>query len=310
MKEYWYSIHERSMETAAVWENGAPSFVVGELTLDLHKAAVASLNAVLQAQCEAALALGLARSRRDTSHETIRSLCSRGCQIIHGSLPPEEAVRDEVRHVRSVRQESQGALLSKGQRLVSLWQKVDTLRGGLTPPQPALLVGTAGLGAFEQMLKAHSSLLQSVEDLLSDMKTRKNAMRALVKHLDQTNKRWYEAWKGQFGAGSREREFLRQINTGPKRHEPAQAVMLSGEALPGGEVRLAFDAARATWFTLLHQGPGDAVFAALTEKVQLKTFTTGALVPDRQVWTVIGHNSVGDGAESAPFVLEMAQQAA
>ncbi len=305
MKEYWHSIHERSLETVAVWEQGAAAFTVGELTLALHKADVASLNATLQAQSEAASALGTARRERDTGYRAIADLCTRGCQVIAGSLPAAEPLRAEVRHVRGVRRESQGALLGKGQRLVSLWQKVNAFRAAMTPPQPALLVGTTGLGLFQQWLEDHSGRLQSVEDMLAERNARKSALRAQVTRLDQNNKRWHLAWRGQFAAGSAERDGLRQISTGPRRLKPARAVVSAVQARSDGRVTLAFDAARGTSFTVLHQGPGETAFTPLPERTPLKSFTSDPLPPGRHAWKVIAHNSAGDGGESAVISVEM-----
>lgn len=306
MKEYWYAIHRRALETMGTWTEGAPSFVFGELTLDLHKADLAALNGTLQAQIDAEFKLSGARSARDTHYGIIADLCTRGCQLISGSLPTGDPLRDEVRHVRGVRKESQGELLAKGRRLVSLWEKVNARRAALTPAQAALCVGTTALGDFEPMLQQHSGLLQSVEDMLSAMKDRKVEMRTLVTRLDENNKRWFQAWKGNFPAGSIEREMLRSVRTGPKRHEPAQAVMLTAKVLPDGRVQLAFDALRGTSFTVLHRGPGEPEFAAWPERIQLKTLTTEPLPPGEHAWKVVAHNSVGDGPESAELVVTVA----
>ena len=310
MKAYWYAIHRRALETVGTWMAGAPLFTFGELTLDLHKADVAALNDTHQAQIDAEMTLALARIARNMSYGTIADLCTRGCQMISGSLTTGDPLRDEVRHVRGVRKESQGELLAKGRRLVSLWEKVNARRAALTPAQAALLVGTTALGDFEPMLQQHSGLLQSVEDMLSAMKDRKVAMRTLVTRLDENNKRWFQAWKGNFPTDSLEREMLRNVRTGPKRHEPARAVVLTAEVLPDGRVQLAFDALRGTSFTVLHRGPGEPEFAAWPVRIQLKTLTTEPLPPGEHAWKVIAHNSVGDGPESAVLVVKVAARVA
>ncbi|MBI3416664.1 MAG: hypothetical protein HY043_15335 [Verrucomicrobia bacterium] len=75
-------------------------------------------------------------------------------------------------------------------------------------------------------------------------------------------------------------------------------------------VQLSFGAARATSFTLLHQGPGEAAFSVLADGLTAKVFTQTGQSVGQHAYKVIGKNSVGVGAESLPLVVTIAQSQA
>ena len=310
MKKYWYDMHLRGLESVAVWQTHAPLYKFGEVTLGAHGADVNLLNDHLQQCHDGEDALDMARLARDNGVAAIRDLCTRACQAVLGHLPVGDALRGEVSDVRRVASRSQQGVLDKGRKLVSLWQMVNTHRAQMTPAQPALLVGETEAGSFQSSLGNHAQILQDVEHKLAAFNKKKNQLRATATRVDKNNKRWFEAWKGQFARGTPERAALRQISTSPGQTIPGQAAVLVTEQLPGRVVRLAFDAARATQFTLLHRAPGETAFSVLADELTAKTFDHTATVAGAHTYKVIGRNSAGVGAESAAIVVTVAEQVA
>jgi hypothetical protein len=309
-KEYWYDISNRSLETIAVWQTFASAFVVGEVSLTAHTASVALLNDHIRECNTAQDEVDLERSARNGVVAGLRGICARAIKLISGSLPPGDSMLKELRGVTSVRGQSQQAVFSKCTRLVSVWTMVNTHRAGMSPSLPPLTVGTVDVAEFQTMLAAHGVCLQNVENKLAASSRKKSQLRATARKVDKNNKRWYAAWQGQFAAGSPELDALSQVSTGTSTSAPGQGVFLGVEALVNQVVRLEFDAARATEFTLWHKGPGDADFAVLAQGLTENAFQHTAQPAGGHSYKVIGSNSVGTGAESLPVVVTVAEELA
>jgi hypothetical protein len=306
MKRYWYRSQHRAIESVAVWQANGPAFKVGEVSLEQHAADVSLLNDEVSLMFRAEGDWDKARDDRDFSYRLIADLCTRGCQVISGSLPAGHELHRGVSEVRRARGESQEAVLQKGRKLVTLWQNVNDWRAEMTPPLPELTVADKTLAQFQGLLTNHGTLLQDVNDRKADWVESKNQLRATVDRLDRNNKRWFEAWKGEYGASTPEREALRQITTGPRQRGPGQAAILGLEWL-GSSFLWTYDAARGTSFTLLVQGPGESAFNILAERVKEKRVEYEPPGPGEYRFKLIPHNSVGDGAESVVLGMNVAQ---
>ena len=310
MKKYWYNIHSRGLESAAVWQTYSPAFIFGEVTLGSHGSDVNLLSVHLQECNDAEDALDMARLARDGGAATIRDLCTRACLAVQGNLPVGDAMRDEVADVRRVKGQSQAATIDKGRKLMSLWQMVNAHRAGMAPAQQPLLVGTTDVTWFQSSLANHAQVLQDVENKVAAFNKKKTQLRTTATRVDKNNKRWLDSWKGQFPKNSPERAALTQISTSPHQTIPGQAAVLEVTQLPDLVVRLSFDAARATQFTILHKGPEQDTYSVIADDWTAKTFEHTADDTGDHAYKVIGRNSAGVGKESAPFVVPVAQQAA
>lgn len=67
----------------------------------------------------------------------------------------------------------------------------------------------------------------------------------------------------------------------------------------GGDLVLDYEALHATTFTIYDKAPGASEFSALATGVIVKTFTIEAPSTGTHALKVLGHNSLGDGTESA-----------
>ena len=310
--EFWYSSHNRGLETVAVWQTFDGSFKVGELTLAAHTANVKLLYTHIH-ECNVAQdAVNLVRSDRDAVAAELRDVCGRALAVIGGTLPAGDSMRAQVRSVNAVRGQSQEAMLSKCNRLVSLWLNVNTHRAAMSPAQPPLVVGTVDVEQFQSTSDDFGQVLQDVEIKLAALSRAKSQLRATATKVDTDNKRWFSSWKGHFASGSPERDALSQITTSSSAAPalPGQGVFLAVEPLANQVVRLTFDAARASHFKLWHKGPGAADFSVLAEGLTARTFQHAAQTAGGHAYKVVGSNSAGAGAESVPAVVTVAQQLA
>jgi len=105
--------------------------------------------------------------------------------------------------------------------------------------------------------------------------------------------------RGQFAEGTPEREVIDSIPTEPAQQAPAQAVISVATSPAAGQVHLEYDATRATSFTVLQKAPGAPAFVIVADDVIAKVYDANALAPGSYDYKVTGHNSKGDGPESA-----------
>lgn len=89
---------------------------------------------------------------------------------------------------------------------------------------------------------------------------------------------------------------------------PEQAVITEAVSAGPGKGHVAFEAPNATSFTLLHKGPGDAVFAVV-QTGEATSFDGVNLAPGEHQYKVFGSNSRGNGPESAVVTVAVAAQA-
>ncbi len=300
--KYWYDIHGRGVDTVAVWTTFASTFSVGELSLSAHSTDVNLFNGMILEWSQAEDALGVARSNRDSNAAALGSVCQRALRLIAGTLKPTDILLKEVRSVTGVQGQSQGAIVEKCLRLASLWLAVNAHRAALTPAQAELKVDDIGVAAFQTMVGSQASLNQTVATRRTESSQKTTELRAVALRVDQNNKRWYRAWRGQFAADTAQINALRLIRTGASQSAPGQAVFLASELLANRGVRLSFDASRATQFSLSHQGPGESVFSVIASGLTVKTFDHTSQMPGVHTYRVVGSNAAGTGAESVPLV--------
>lgn len=308
MKKFWYDVLDRSFDSVSVW-GLAPTFPVGHLNLAQHSSDTALLSGHILLCTDAEASLLTARVGRDNHATSLRDLYTRACRLMQGTVEAGNRMADQVRAARRIDGQSFRAVEDKGDKVLSAWKEINAYRATLNPALPALLVGTVALGDVQSTLGNYRQLLAAVSDKQAFLSTKKTNLRALVYKIDKNNKRWYQAWLGQFAAGSPERAALSQIDTGTTPATPGKGVFLGAEQLPNLTVSLGYGAARATGFTLWHQGPGDPEFSTLAENITARTFehTNAPLGVNR--YKVTGHNPHGDGSPSLVLEIEVAQQA-
>jgi hypothetical protein len=304
-------IHERGLETVAIWQQYKPNFTVGTITLSTHTADTALLDEHMMQKISAANAWTLAREARNSAAEEINAICARVCGTVESTLADNDSLIKLVRAVRAVKNRSYEAVGKRANETIDLWKALNTHRAAMTPAQPALLIDEMTVQAFQSTKGNYLQLLANVKskDVAHDGKLKQ--LRSTVKRVDRQNKRWFKAWRAHFGAGTTERGALDRVSTeGGSTSLPGQGVFLSHEVLADQRVRFAFGAARATSFTLLHKGPSSPAFSVLADGLSLKSFEHATGEVGEHQYKLVPHNSAGDGTESLVLKVQVAQQAA
>ena len=169
-------------------------------------------------------------------------------------------------------------------------------------------MGATTVADYERVLDGHGPILQALEDDRTLHHQSKAALRELVLRLDRNNKRWHQAWRGQFGEGTTERAALASVTTKRRRNPavPGQTVIVAVETFGDG-VRLKFDAPRGKEFEVRHRGPGATEFQVLAAGLTARIFAHRSLAVGAHRYQVISRNALGPGAASPPWTVNVGE---
>lgn len=299
MSEYWEPIHGRGLSTGAVWQEHNLDFMVGTLTLTAHQDDVALFGSRARARDEAEGLYHQAVDARDVNWKFLHDLNVAALRVIRGNLDADDLLVAELDEVNRMRNEGSGKILARARRLSALWLKVNGARAAATPPLGELLVGASPVGAVDAALDANEPLLKAVAQRQSAWTTARRELRKLADRVDRNNKRWFEAWSGNYARGTVEHEALSQIDTGAKAVPPPGPVKFTAtHDAASHEIRIEAQADHATHFRELRQGPGEDHFIerASNQKSPLRDVV---VLPGVYKIKLQARNSSGDGPVSA-----------
>jgi hypothetical protein len=186
---------------------------VNDLTLALHTADVALILTHVNERDVQDDVFDDAKLARDQNFELIRDVVTRVPQLIDAVLPDDDPLNNDLDDVFSVDPDSQHGAMERGRRVVSLWNRVNAKRAAMTPPLPALLLGTTAVADLQTALTNHPGLLQTVENERSELSQKKSQLQTTARRVDRNNKRWFGAWSNNFAEGSPEHNALSGVDT-------------------------------------------------------------------------------------------------
>jgi hypothetical protein len=299
MAEYWEPIRDRGNDTNAVWNEFNASFTVGSLTLGTHTADVALFEGLVQARDDAEDEYDEAIDAKDGNLHTLAGLNTRAVSVIRGNLEAGDALMLELQDVSGMRNDGSGKIMARGRKLATLWKKVNAARAAGSPTLAPIEVGGAVVDAVDTALAANEPLLMAVSGKLSAWSSARSALRALSSKVDKNNKRWYEAWSGNYAPGSPEYDALSQIDTESGDAEPPGAVtfsvMYDGD---NDEFHIDAEAEHATHFRVLRKGPGETDFIERASNAESPIHDPVTL-PGVYEFKLQARNSTADGPVSA-----------
>ena len=213
MHESWQTILARAQESIAVWTQHAPAFTVGELTLAAHQADAAMLEPAGQAVVTQEDAVDSARNARDTTMDFLKDLSIRAPRKMDGDFSAGDPFHADLKHIRAVEMTGLDTILTRGQRVLSLWEKLNTRNAAMVPPRPAFTVGGVAVATFAASLASLPTKTQAVETVGSVLSDVRNDLLVLKERVHNNNIRWYAAWQGEWAEGSPELNALSQVDT-------------------------------------------------------------------------------------------------
>lgn len=214
MNDSWQTILQRAQQTVAVWNQHNPTFTVGGLTATAHAADGALLEPRAQAVVTAEDAVDTARNARDAAVALITGLSIRAPRKMDGELAVRDPFHADLKHIRSVEVTGLESAVVRGQRTLSLWEKLNVRNAAAVPVVPPLLVGGKTAANLAAALTGLPALTQIVENKGSALNDRRSDLSEVKERVYSNNIRWYAAWQGEYLPGTPERDALSQIDTG------------------------------------------------------------------------------------------------
>ena len=154
------------------------------------------------------------------------------------------------------------------------------------------------LAQLQRVVPDMPGLEQGLEKKKSALSKQRSALKIASEKADPSNKRWFDAWSGNFPAGSAELAALSQIDTGP--HTPAPSPLVINTVTPsaGSHFAEAYASGGGNHATTLHLqwkvAGVDAEFGHDTLVVLAgQTAATGAALGADVNFRTKAHNSQG-----------------
>ena len=164
---------------------------------------------------------------------------------------------------------------------------ITALEGSAGPPA---IPGTLGAKATaESDFQVAEGALHTAENVLEDFTTN-----ALIQG------------RGQFAAGTANREVIDAIPTAPATQLPGAAIITNAASPAAGAAHFDYDAPRSTSWDVFRKGPGQTAFVKVANDVIVKSYDAAGLVAGAYEFKVIGRNSRGDGPASAVSTITVA----
>lgn len=204
----------------------------------------------------------------------------------------------ELDDVNGMSNVGSGKIMARARKVATLWKKVNTARAAATPALDPLTVGEKTVSAVDTALAANEPLLKTVAEKLSGWNSMRGVVKTLATRVDKNNKRWYEAWQGEYAPGTPENDALSQIDTGPGAVGLPGIVDFTLMFDGNGNLHIDATADHATHFRELRKGPGEEVFVERAANATSPIHDPVSLPGDYTV-KLQARNSSGDGPESA-----------
>ena len=119
---------------------------------------------------------------------------------------------------------------------------------------------------------------------------------------------WYRDATTRFSEATAEGQTLRStVPTTTRTVDPVGPAVISNLAVNGRVIRFDCDAPHATRFTYLHKPPGVPQYFVLLADSNARSVTLNDQPPGEHSFKAFGSNSRGNGAESAPAQVTVAQ---
>lgn len=297
MPELHEVVHTRGQQTIGVWGTYAAGLKVGKLTLAQHTTNVTGIFTLAGERDSAQDDLDAARLAVKNQVAKLADLTIRFPRAIEGQIEPDSDLHAEIEACRAIEPNTPENAVARGRRVIILLTRENAERADATPAEDPLTIKNAiagqpdvGIAVVQTLVTTMPNLEQTVEDAKSALNKKRAALKKAVTMVDRDNKRWFDAWSGNFADGSDELAALSQIDTGP--HTPAPSALSINTITPsaGGHFAASYVAGggnHATTLKLQWKVAGvDAEFGhdtlvILTGQTVATGATTGAAVSFR-----------------------------
>jgi hypothetical protein len=172
--------------------------------------------------------------------------------------------------------------------------------------QEQITVGGFGslLASCLERQKTHSAKFQAWRLAASTVNT-------LAQTLDEESMAWFEEATRLFREGTAAGDMIRTtVPTTTRPDQPVGQAVISVAMVSGNEIHLDCTAQNATKWTFLQKAPGSPAYVVVVADLTEPTLTLQGQATGQHSFKVFGSNSTGEGPESAPVSVMVAQSQA
>ena len=189
--------------------------------------------------------------------------------------------------------------------LTELWGTLPNVPGTNAP----LLVGEMTAGSFGSMATDFDAKVGTARLENSKYAGALALLHDKLATWDRLVSAATEQGRARFKPGTPERAIIDRIPVEPSTQQPGAGVITEAASPAPGAVRFQCGAAHATSFQIWHKGPGATVFTPVAEVLLPGEYAATGLAAGTHEYQVVGENSRGTGAASAPVSLAVAAEA-
>lgn len=204
------------------------------------------------------------------------------------------------------------ATLTRGKAISALWGQLPNPPGSQTPFEAWPGMNKAAFDAFITAIEgtegpaAVTGTLAAKAKAESDFELAEGGLHAFEKVMEDFTTNALIQGRGQFPAGTANREVIDAIPTAPATQAPGQAIITNASSPGAGAVHFDYNAPHSTSWDVFRKGPGDADFVKVANDVIVKSYDATGLAAGAYEFKVVGRNSKGDGPASAVTTITVA----
>jgi len=245
--------------------------------------------------------LDLARGQMKQIAQECHGLCVQVYPIMKSRFRADPGSFDAICKL-PVDDDTPAETFTRMQSISKLWAKLPNPPGSTTPFKAW---DTMGRMEFDAKLTAFKTEIEEFSDAEQDYEKAQGNLHAERRKMQDFIVAALEQGRGQFRPGTPEREQIDAVPIEGSTPVPGQAQITYIDSLEKGSVTLEFNAPHATKYKLLHKAAGASTYVLLADDVTETFYEKTELAAGLHSFIVIGKNSRGEGAESAPASIQV-----
>ncbi len=255
--------------------------------------------------------LQLAQGEYDEDIAELHGLCVQVHPILKSRYRTDAGSLSAINSL-TTQDETGTATLTRGKGMSTLMGKLPNPPGSLTPFQAWPGMDKAAFDAFITAIEGLAGpplvpgTLAAKATAESEFQVAEGALHAFEKVMEDFATNALIQGRGQFPAGTANREVIDAIPIAPATQPPGQAVITNAGSPAAGAAHFEYDAPHSTSWDVFRKGPGDADYVKVANDVIVKFYDATGLAAGAYDFKVVGRNSKGDGPASAVTTINVA----
>ena len=249
MPTYCQIVVARAAQTQGVW-NLDTAFTISSGGKSEHASQISTAIFARAAKDTADGDLKTAERAVRTEHAFFKTMNTPISQRLDSEVPDTDPLQRRVDEADNIRPTSEANIERRTELTIVIWKEVNAARAAQVPAQPAITVRGTTVGPYETRYNLLLSKRLARDEKDGVLAAKRSAERREARRLDVWNKRWYQAWKSEYPAGTEKGDALSQVDT-EDGTLPPQPLLITSLTQNGLHVAVAYDQASGAHATVL-----------------------------------------------------------